>query len=184
VGNYYKRGPSDPKIFPFCFRGTVSYHLRDNYIDGVGMVQDPWAEAARHDGLRYYAKNGGKAEKEFAVPKGTTHSPTEAYKLVLREAGCLPRDAVTRRTVEETRTATGSWGRKPQRDLLEGLKPGRPARDSDGDGLPDDWEAARKLDSKDPSDGGKKMPSGYTAVEEYCNELAERLVAEARRDRR
>jgi hypothetical protein len=27
------------------------------------------------------------------------------------------------------------------------------------------------------------MPSGYTAIEEYCNELAERLVAAARRDR-
>ena len=66
------------------------------------MVQDPWAEADKLEGLRYYAKNGRKAEKEFAVPKVTTHSPTEAYELVLREAGGLPRDAVTRRIVEET----------------------------------------------------------------------------------
>src|SRR5262245_3713532 len=102
VGNYYKRGPSDPNIFPFCFQGTVSYHLRDNYIHGIGLVQDPWAEAGKLHGLRYYAKKGRRADKEFAVPRVTTHSPTEAYRLVLQQAGCLPRDAVTRRTVEET----------------------------------------------------------------------------------
>ena len=45
IGNYYKRGPSDAKIFPFCFRGDVSYYLRDNFIEGVGIIQDPWAEA-------------------------------------------------------------------------------------------------------------------------------------------
>jgi len=45
VGNYYKRGPSDPKIFPFCFAGKTPYYLRDNYIEGVGIIQNPWAEA-------------------------------------------------------------------------------------------------------------------------------------------
>jgi hypothetical protein len=181
VGNYFKRGPSDPKTFPFCFQEAVSYHLRDNHIDGVGVVQDPWAEADKHDGLRYYAKSGRKAEKEFDVPKVTTHTPAEAYELVLREAGGLPRDAVTRRTVDEVRAGTGSWGRKPQKDLLDGLTPGRPPKDSDGDGMPDVWEAARGLDPKDPADHAKAMRSGYTAVEDYCNELAAKLLAEARR---
>jgi pectate lyase len=184
VGNYFKRGPSDPKIFPFCFQGTVSYYLRDNYIHGVGMVQDPWAEAGKHDGLRYYAKHGRKAEKEFPVPRVTTHTPAEAYELVLREASGLPRDAVTRRTVEEVRAGTGSWGRKPQKDLLDGLTPGRPARDSDGDGMPDGWETARGLDPKDPADHTKTMPGGYTAIEEYANELVAKLLEEARREKR
>lgn len=181
VGNYYKRGPSDPKIFPFCFRPMVTYYLRDNYVEGVGLIQDPWAEAGKLEGLRYYAKNGKKADKEVVVPKVTTHSPTEAYELVLREAGGLPHDAVTRRVVEETRTGKGSWGRKPQKDLLEGLKPGRAAADSDGDGLPDDWEIAHKLDPKNPMDAAKIQPSGYAAIEEYANELAARRVAEAKR---
>jgi pectate lyase len=180
VGNYYKRGPSDPKIFPFGFRGTVSYFLRDNYIDGVGLVQDPWAEADKLEGLRYYAKNGRKAPAEVPVPRVTTHPPTEAYDLVLREAGGLPRDAVTRRIVQDVRAGTGSWGRKPQSDLLEGLTPGRSAPDADGDGMPDAWEAARGLDPKDAADSAKALPSGYTAIEEYCNELAARRIAEAR----
>jgi hypothetical protein len=102
---------------------------------------------------------------------------------VLKQAGGLPRDAVTRRTVDEVRAGTGSWGRKPQKDLLEGLKPGKPGRDTDGDGLPDAWETAHKLDPKDPADSAKKLPSGYTAIEEYANELAAQLVAKVKREK-
>ena len=60
IGNYYKRGPSDPKIFPFCFRGDVSYYLRDNFVEGVGIIQDPWAEANKLPGLKYYARQGAR----------------------------------------------------------------------------------------------------------------------------
>jgi hypothetical protein len=176
VGNYYKRGPSDPKIFPFCFRDKVAYYLRDNYIDGVGVVQDPWAEADKLDGLRYYARNGRKAEQEVATPKVTTHPPAEAYDLVLKRAGCLPHDAVTRRTVSEVRAGTGSWGRKPQADLLEGLTPAQPQPDADNDGMPDAWEMTHGLNPKDGLDHATRMRSGYTAIEEYANELAARLI--------
>jgi pectate lyase len=181
VGNYYKRGPSDPKIFPFCFRDQVVYYLRDNYIEGVGLVQDPWAEADKLEGLRYHAKNGRKAANEFPVPKVTTQAPTDAYELVLQQAGGLPRDAVTRRIVQEVRSGTGSWGRKPQANLLEGLTPGQPAPDADADGLPDAWEMAHGLNPSNAADHGKTMPSGYTAIEEYGNELAARLIAASQR---
>jgi hypothetical protein len=182
VGNYYKRGPSDPKTFPFCFQGTVSYYLRDNYIDGVGIIQDPWAEAGKHAGLQYYAGKGRKAEQETPVPKVTTHSPQEAYELVLRQAGCLPHDAVTRRTVQEVRTGTGSWGRKPQANLLEGLKPLGPPRDSDGDAVPDMWESDHRLDPTNAADHATIiMPGGYTAIETYCHELAAERIAQSRR---
>ena len=176
VGNYYKRGPSDPKIFPFCFRAEVSYFLRDNYIDGVGLIQDPWAEADKHQGLAYYAGKGRKAPHEFDVPKVTTHSPEEAFKLVLARAGAWPRDAVTARIVEEVKSGGGSWGQKPQVDLLEGLTPSKPAADGDSDGLPDEWEVKRGLDATDGSDHAQVMPSGYTAIEEYANELAQQLL--------
>ena len=107
--------------------------------------------------------------------------PLEAYKSVLQHAGGLPRDAVTRRIVGEVNSGTGSWGRKPQADLLEGLKPASAPADSDADGLPDDWEAAHALDPKNPADQSKTMPSGYAAIEVYANELADKLVAESTR---
>ena len=177
IGNYYKRGPSDPKIFPFCFRGDVSYYLRDNFIEGVGIIQDPWAEANRLPGLEYYAQHGRKAADEFPVAKVTTHSPETAYELVLQRAGCLPRDAVTRRIVQEVRTGTGAWGRSGTDQLMQDLRPQQPPKDSDQDGMPDAWEDAHGLDPNDGSDHRQTMKSGYTAIEEYCHELADKRLS-------
>ena len=175
IGNYYKEGPSDPHIFPFCFEDKVPYYLRDNFIEGTGMIQDPWAEADRLYGLRYYAGRGVKQEKETPVPHMTTHSPQEAYRLVLATAGCFPRDVVTERIIEEVRSGTGSWGRKEPKDLIEGLPSTKPPLDSDGDGMPDTWEESRQLNPRH-DDSTKVMPSGYTAIEDYLNELAAKLI--------
>ncbi|MEX0937059.1 MAG: hypothetical protein WDZ59_04305 [Pirellulales bacterium] len=182
IGNYYQRGPSDPKIFPFCFQGEVAYYLRDNFIAGVGLIQDPWAEAEKLPGLAYYADHGTKAAEEFPVPAVQTHSPEEAYRLVLDRAGCFPRDVVTRRIVREVREGTGEWGRPAQREpLMAGLEPQQPPADSDSDGLPDQWEEANGLDAGDPTDSHTLTESGYPAIEWYCHELAEeRIVAGVR----
>ena len=178
IGNYYKRGPSDPDIFPFCFQEGVSYYLRDNFIEGIGMVQDPWAEADKLHGFRYYADKGVKQEEETPVARVTTHTPQEAYELVLARAGCFPRDAVTRRDVAEVRAGTGEWGRREPASLMEGLVAGEPPVDTDGDGMPDEWEDAHELD-KSRDDSAAVMGSGYTAIEEYVNEVGEALVTRA-----
>ncbi|HUU27832.1 MAG TPA: pectate lyase precursor [archaeon] len=175
IGNYYKRGPNDPHIFPFCFTDSTCYYLRDNYIEGAGLVQDPWAEKDKLEGLRYYARFGIKAEHAAEVPPVTTQAPQEAYRLVLESAGCFPRDTLTRRAVQEVRDGTGSWGRREVGDLLAGLAPQKPPKDTDNDGMPDEWETENGLDPKDGTDHIKVMQSGYTAVEEYCNMLARRL---------
>jgi len=187
VGNYYKSGPStvsfhrtDPYIYPWCFEGKIPYYLRDNFIEGAGMIQDPWAESHKlRAWARYYAHKGTKQEKETPVPSIRTHSPQEAYLRVLARAGCFPRDVVTQRTVEEVRRGTGSWGRREPEDLLEGLTPGTPPKDSDDDGIPDDWEDEHGLD-KLTNDTARRMPSGYTAIEEYLHALTAKLLAISR----
>jgi len=176
IGNYYKRGPNDAQIFPFCFADSTWYFLRDNYIEGVGLIQDPWAEKDKLPGLQYYARRGNKAEKPAAAPPVTTHTPLEAYELVLAGAGCFPRDVITSRAIREVRTGTGSWGRRDVPDLMAGLAPAAPPKDSDSDGMPDAWEKANGLNPADGTDHVKVMESGYTAIEEYCNGLAERLI--------
>ena len=181
IGNYYKTGPSEPNVFPFLFVSDVSYYLRDNYFEGrnntfTGMIQDPWAEADSLYGLRYYADKGVKAEQEYLVPPITTHTPQETYKLVLDLAGCFPRDTVSRRTIEEVKTGTGSWGRHESGDLMTGLTPQAPPLDTDNDGLPDAWERANGLDASNGNDHSTIMASGYTAIEEYCNVLAQGLI--------
>jgi len=184
IGNYYKSGPStvsfhrnDPHIYPWCFEGKIPYYLHDNFIEGVGTIQDPWAESHRlRAWARYYGKKGTKQEAETPVPPIQTHSPQEAYQLVLSRAGCFPRDAVTKRTIAEVKGETGSFGRHEPKGLLEGLTPGKPPQDSDSDGIPDDWEETHGLDRL-KNDSARPMQSGYTAIEKYLNALAAKLLA-------
>ncbi len=175
IGNYYKRGPSDPDIFPFCFEDKVPYYLRGNYIEGVGLIDDPWAEADKLEGLRYYADKGVKLDREVEVAPVSTGPAEQSYASVLATAGCFPRDAVSRRTIEEVKEGTGSWGRHEPKDLMEGLRVGKPLEDTDRDGMPDEWEKTHGLDpAKD--DSAKVMDGGYTAIEVYINGLAEQIT--------
>ncbi len=180
VGNYYKAGPSAPNIFPFCFEKNVPYHLRDNFIEGVGMIQNPWAEAGKLHGLRFYATRGLRQDQETHVPRVETHPPQKTFELVLARAGCFPRDSVTRRNVEDARNGSGRWGMIKPPNILEGLKADAPPPDQDGDGIPDAWERGRGLNPADKSDGQKMMKSGYPAIEEYLNDRAARLLEIAR----
>jgi hypothetical protein len=63
--------------------------------------------------------------------------------------------------------------------LLEGLTVRESPTDADEDGVSDEWERARGLDPQNSSDHARPMPSGYTALEEWANELAQRLIAVA-----
>ncbi|MHC4916274.1 MAG: HEAT repeat domain-containing protein, partial [Planctomycetota bacterium] len=108
---------------------------------------------------------------------------------VLAQSGCLPRDAVGRRTIYEVTNGTGSWGRElPPGGLMAGLTPGKAPPDGDSDGMPDAWERERGLDPADPKDALKTVPAGaspgdrhkgYTYIEYYVNELADLKVAAA-----
>ena len=176
VGNYYISGPSDPKMYPFNFVGEITYYLNDNYLKKVGIIDDPWAERDKSAGLDRYADSGVKAEIEFAVPSVTTQPSEEAYDLVLDNAGCFPRDTVTVRSVNEVRSGTGIWGRHDPGDLMAGLVPAEPPIDADRDGMADNWEILNGLDPDNGDDHATVLPSGYTAIEEYCNMLAARLI--------
>ena len=168
VGNYYKRGGR-----PWCeFRRGARYYLRNNFIEGKGLV-------------RGNPHLPGVVEEPTRVPPVKTHSPQEAYRLVLKRAGCFPRDAVSKRTIKEVMTGTGSYGRHAPKDLMQGLTAGKPPKDSDDDGMPDAWERVHKLNPDDMSDGNKIVPpgasrgdrhAGYTYLEYYLNGLADRLA--------
>ena len=57
--------------------------------------------------------------------------------------------------------------------------------DSDGDGIPDEWEIEYGLDPNDSSDGNKKMidvNGKYTNLEMYMNSLVHGIVQDQNAD--
>ncbi len=107
----------------------------------------------------------------------TVETAEEIYQSVLQGAGALPHDATSARMAKETRNGTGRQGY--QADIAADrvvLESGSPAKDSDGDGLPDQWERDKGLDPEVSSDSIKRSPSGYTYLEVYCHERAKRLI--------
>jgi len=210
IGNYYKRGPSPKKfiskdgVVPFHTEAQVRYYFSDNYLEGVGLFDykagqglvrsDP---SAKLPPWVWYPGRLAKTTKTLAAPAQVspvkTHAAREAYGLVLAHAGCLPRDRVSRRTIDEVKRGIGKWGRNapaaPTPEwFMQGLTTAKPAPDADGDAMPDAWERAHGLNPNDPADAGKIVPSGaskrdrhkgYTYVEFYINELADTLVANA-----
>ena len=118
-----------------------------------------------------------RMDKPFAVAPlyaVTTEPADRAYESVLQHAGAWPRDVVDARVVDgvhkqsgriiRSQSEVGGW---PELKAL-------PApRDTDGDGLPDEWERAHGLDPADPSDASKpaKNGGGYSNIEVYANGL-------------
>ena len=50
---------------------------------------------------------------------------------------------------------------------------GKPYKDSDGDGMPDEWEKAHGLNPNDASDANKDCTGdGYTNIEKYINGIS------------
>jgi len=196
IGNYYKRGP-DSKLFPFYFddenrgaSGTLRYFLSDNHVDDpgnfVGRVDNPWARPPIHPSFQ----NPGlpiayRAASDFQFKGIRKHGPyipvtiesaARALQSVLSRAGAWPRDRVTATSVRETMERSGTWGARVPDNLFEGLHSSPPPLDTDNDGIPDDWESAAGLNPQDASDLHKRMPSGYAAIEQYLNEVAQEIV--------
>lgn len=112
----------------------------------------------------------------------TLETAEEAFLNVLDYSGAnLPlRDAHDKRILNEintgTTSGTGSFGTNKgiidDPEVVGGwpnLTTGTVLTDTDGDGMPDDWEDANSLNKNDSTDGNGIATSGYTNLEEYLN---------------
>lgn len=104
----------------------------------------------------------------------TTDSAEAAYEKVLAGAGAsISRDAVDERVVNDLRSGTGALINTPSEaggyPALSGIK----AKDSDNDGIPNEWEDKHGLNKLDAADALAVTESGYTNIEVYANALAD-----------
>jgi pectate lyase len=172
VANYIRPGPSSRANRPISIGApsTIRIYIRDNYWDG-----HPQQTADNSD---FFDRANGQVQtvaQPFAAPRVTRMTAQQALEAVLERAGASSpkRDAVDARIVQEVR---GRGGRIIDHTREVGGWPeyrgGAAPVDSDGDGIPDEWEKAHGLDPKSPSDGARNSGDGYTWVERYINGLA------------
>ena len=116
----------------------------------------------------------------------TTHTADEAFELVLQQAGAsLHRDQLDQIIVSDVREgkatftgkgcAPGIINTQDDVQLDKGpwpvLKSLPAPKDTDSDGMPDDWERLHDLNPNIATDGNTIQADGYTNLEHYLNEL-------------
>lgn len=166
----------------------------DNWTDGV------YAQQTNNEDVDYLwtAETMENIRLDQPLDAGvvTTHDADEAYELVLDYAGCsLYRDAVDQRIIADTRDRKATYtaeGNSPgyinsQNDQKPAdwdsawpelpFDPTRNVEDTDGDGMPDEWEESNGLNIFSSADGKEVREDGYTNLEHYLNSLVQDIVA-------
>jgi len=131
------------------------------------------------------------------VPLLHQHTAEDCYPLVLQYAGCSKsRDAIDTRLAKECKDGTYTFkGASANKggliDKLTDLKPAdatadwspwpelksaTPPIDTDGDGIPDEWEKAHGLNLNNAKDGNDRTDEGYTMLEVYLNSLVDDIT--------
>lgn len=180
----------------------VDYDGETYTLDGERYTADP---NAYYD-APHVTINGVSCVKirmEEPCPTGevTTHDAVTAFSKVLDYAGAsLYRDDVDARYKREVTSGNPEYmgsvtGEEGLIDLVADVEgyteanfgtSSRPAGfDSDGDGMPDDWEVANGLNPDDPGDGNDKKldtKGWYTNLEVYLSNVVENIMRQGNAD--
>lgn len=168
----------------------------DNWAGGVQFYNKDGSLASGNDYEEYMLRS--RVSKPLPMAEMNIISAKETYNLVLENAGAtLPvRDAVDKRIVKEVRDGKPTplknvklpdyefeHRRLPKDSYKIGIitdisqvggypeYKGKPYKDSDNDGIPDDVEKKMGLNPNDPKDSAQITESGYSNIEIYLNSL-------------
>jgi len=179
VGNVYLRGPSSKGAFAFeeSNPGARAFFAW-NSMDGQ-LPADPWALVRAHaQHLPAGLPQGYQQPAAFRLAPVTVEAPNRTLARVLDGVGAsLVRDAVDQRLINDVRQRSGRLINSQTEVGGWPVLQSRPAPlDSDGDGMPDAWEAGQGLNPRDASDAARVDPAtGYTQLERYLNGLVAHL---------
>ncbi|WP_433831224.1 pectate lyase [Flavobacterium anhuiense] len=169
-GKYYING-NVIEGSPAATKDNWTYGVFNQFSPGYGVVSDA-------------DKNAIRQTKPHSALPVTTHTAQKAYDLVLQFAGAsLVRDAIDIRIVNDvesgkvtntnggngskngiidTQIAVGGWP-----DLASGIA----LKDTDNDGMPDEWEKNNGLDPAKNDANERKLSTAYDNVEVYINSI-------------
>lgn len=168
IGNAYIPGPDSVGRWAFEESNPLARAwFEGNAMDGA-VPADPWSLVKDSDRPDYRLA----ARPEWADPATETAVEAEARVMAKVGAGRI-RDAVDARIIEGVRTRTGRIiDSQSQVGGWPVVEAGSPWIDGDGDGMPDDWEAAHGLNSADATDGTTdRNGDGFTNLEDWLNSL-------------
>jgi len=178
VANYFKAGPSTSKaVREFAFSAKTfrtKMFVADNFFYGLPEKNEQnWRMIRKWGEWEGEIKDTNLVPEPFPAPPITTDPADATFEKVLANAGAtLPkRDAVDGRVLQEIRTGKGriidsqnEVGGWPE------LQSAPASADTDGDGMPDDWEKRSGFDLANAADGAQDADAdGYTNIEEYLN---------------
>lgn len=182
VNNYYKAGPATTSsakkkriIEPYSPFGK--FYVNGNFVEGYPEVtNNNW-----NGGVQCNDLDSVRALQPFNVVAINKEGAINACKNVLESAGAsVARDGIDARIVKEVETGTASKG-KNKNGIIDSqndvggwpeLKSTAPLMDTDGDGMPDEWETKNKLNPADEKDSPLyTLDNSYTNLEIYLNSL-------------
>lgn len=185
-GTYYVKGNVNSKH---------SVVTGDNWTYGIyNQIDKSGNDGTFNDSVHQHMKLAQPIDFVYT----TTHTAEKAYEKVLDYAGAsLHRDEVDALMVSDARegkaTYTGKNGSTIPGliDSQDDIKPAdaaddwspwpdlqqtTPWTDSDGDGMPDEYETANALNPNDASDGNLVNAEGYTNLEVYLNDIVSHIT--------
>ena len=185
--------PMVHKYGTFFIEGNVNSQYpdvtADNWANGV-LNQMSTTECDKvYPGKDNEVKNSLRLDLPIEFEEVTTHTAEDAYERVLAYVGAsLHRDEYDQMLIDECRegntlfTKNGLIDSQDQVVYADGST-GWPAlecltapEDTDGDGIPDEWEIENGLDPENPEDGKEVSDTGYTYLEEYMNSLVAHIM--------
>lgn len=179
-GRYYIEGNVNP---------VYSDVTADNWKYGLFSQIDTGSKVDYHNATEDELRGSTPLDFEST----TTHTAEMAYEKVVRYAGAsLHRDAYDEMMASDTRNGVASC-------IVSGIGKGfinsqdevvyadgttgwpalaslEPKADTDGDGMPDEWEKANGLNPEDAADGVTLREDGYTNLEHYLNSIVTEIV--------
>lgn len=168
IGNYYKAGPDTTSHAYGILRQTIGAH-------GVARIYAKGNYFGRKVHPLLPGTSAVLQSKPVCPLQTSVLSAQKAYAEVTAHAGALPRDAFDQKIVWDVLNRKGKIVHKagPLPPIAHGTAP----KDSDGDGMPDDWEKAHGSNPNVYDPWADADGNGWSNLDDYLNDLSNRLVA-------
>jgi hypothetical protein len=175
INNYFIAGPNSDSSFLAMFTVTDNVYQHGNIVDynKDGILNG--IPVTKEDFIRKTATLSDKPQNVSPIPVKIDSTIDAFNKVFCCSGASIKRDLVDLRLVDQlqslgkkgqiiwTETAVGGQGN---------LSKEKSKSDTDGDGIPDDWEISHKLNPNNPEDGNTHSNNpGYTNLEDYLNSL-------------